>query len=81
MDRRRRRDGTPFTIPLDGSPIELDPGPHTFSFETAGSQAVTRTLVLSQGDRSRRERIAFSAAASGLEGARACANATSTGHA
>jgi hypothetical protein len=50
-------DGQPFAIKLDGSAVSLDPGPHTFSFEAAGFEPFTKTLVLKESEKDRRERI------------------------
>ena len=55
-------DGQPLADHLDGSPFELDPGAHSFVFTTAGTPDVKKTLLLSQGDRLRHERILFAAA-------------------
>ena len=50
-------DGKLLTEKLDGTPLEVDPGQHEFTFETAGQPPVTRTLVLTEGVKGRRERV------------------------
>jgi hypothetical protein len=50
-------DGHLLTDKLDGSPVEVDPGPHTFEFEVVGQPKVTRTLVLKEGEKQRVERV------------------------
>ncbi|HET7540362.1 MAG TPA: hypothetical protein VFK05_10845 [Polyangiaceae bacterium] len=54
-------DGQPLVDRLDGSALELDPGPHSFTFET--SSGTTRLdLVIREGERGRRERVTIGAA-------------------
>jgi hypothetical protein len=50
-------DGKPLADRLDGTPLPIDPGQHVFTFEMAGQPAVTRTLVLTEGEKGRREPI------------------------
>lgn len=50
-------DGVPTAEPA-GAEITLDPGPHTFSFEW-NAQTETRTFVLLEREKGRREAIAF----------------------
>ncbi|MGD0527088.1 MAG: hypothetical protein ABSE49_18235 [Polyangiaceae bacterium] len=50
-------DGVPFPAKLDGTAVPVDPGPHTFSFEAAGFEPVTKSLVLKEAEKDRRERI------------------------
>jgi len=52
-------DGAPLAEKLDGSPLSVDPGPHTFEFAVAGQPRVTRTFVLKEGEKARIERIVF----------------------
>lgn len=47
-------DGRPLTDRLDGLAHEVDPGPHTFTFEAAGQPPVTLDLVLKEEDKGRR---------------------------
>ena len=42
-------DGTPFTEGLDGSPVEIDPGPHHFVFHAQGYPHVVRDLAIDEG--------------------------------
>ncbi len=55
-------DGKPLAERLDGSALPVDIGEHVFTFEVAGRPSVTRTLVLTEGEKGRRERIAIGAA-------------------
>jgi hypothetical protein len=48
-------DGVPIASTLDGLPIVLDPGEHTFTFEAAGQPPVDKRLVLREGEKDRRE--------------------------
>ncbi len=50
-------DGRPLTDRLDGSPLNVDPGPHTFEFVVPGLPPVIRTFVLKEGEKGRVERI------------------------
>jgi hypothetical protein len=52
-------DGRPLADRLDGTGLAVDPGEHTFVFEVAGRPQVTRKLVLYEGEKSRREVVAF----------------------
>lgn len=48
-------DGKPLASTLDGTAIAVDPGQHVFTFTAAGRPPVTRTLILAEGDKDRRE--------------------------
>jgi hypothetical protein len=50
-------DGHPFAERLEGIAVPADPGAHTFTFETRGHPAVTRELVIREGEKNRRERV------------------------
>jgi hypothetical protein len=50
-------DGNPLADRLDGTPLPVDPGLRVFTFEAAGQPAVTRTLVLTEGVKGRREQV------------------------
>ncbi len=59
-------------VKLDGSTVEpekrgaalpLDPGQHTFVFEAPGRPSVSRTFVVTEGERGRRERVVLEAVA------------------
>jgi hypothetical protein len=56
-------DGHPLADRLVGTPISIDPGEHTFTFETAGQPRVTRQFVIQESQKDRREAVAFGAAA------------------
>ncbi len=53
-DVRVKIDGTPFTDRIDAKPVVLEPGSHTFLFEAEGTVAVERTVVLREGDKSKK---------------------------
>jgi hypothetical protein len=55
-------DGRPFTDKLDGTPRQIDPGAHTFTFQVPGQARITRSLVVKEGEKSRIERIVFAPA-------------------
>jgi hypothetical protein len=55
-------DGQLLTDRLDGTAIPVDLGEHRFEFEARGLARDTRTLVLREGDKKRRERIVLVAA-------------------
>jgi len=50
-------DGEPLAERLEGTPISLDPGPHSFTFEMAGQAPVTKTMVIQESQKNRRETI------------------------
>jgi hypothetical protein len=50
-------DGAPLAAKLDGRPVSIDPGEHTFRFETAGQPPVEKKLVLREGEKDRRESV------------------------
>jgi hypothetical protein len=50
-------DGAPLLATLDGRPVAIDPGAHTFRFELAGQAPVEKNLVLLEGDKDRRESV------------------------
>jgi hypothetical protein len=55
-------DGKLLAERLDGTALPVDIGEHVFTFQVAGRPPVTRTLVLTEGEKGRRERIAIGAA-------------------
>lgn len=55
-------DGAPLATKLDGRPLAIDPGEHTFRFEAAGQAPVEKKLVLREGQRDRRESIVIGTA-------------------
>jgi hypothetical protein len=50
-------DGRPLAEKLDGTALPVDPGEHVFVFTVPDQAAVTRSFVLKEGDKERRERI------------------------
>ncbi len=52
-DVRVTVDGRALSERLDGNPLPLDPGRHTFRFETKGFAAVDEPVVLRQGEKNR----------------------------
>jgi hypothetical protein len=56
-------DGQPLAERLEGIALSIDPGEHAFSFETAGQPPLETRLVIREGEKDRRERIAFGAPA------------------
>jgi hypothetical protein len=52
-------DGKPLTDRLEGAAIPIDPGNHSFHFESPGLPPIDKSFVLHQGEKGRRERIAF----------------------
>ena len=54
-------DGQPIADRLDGTALAIDPGEHTFTFETAGQGNIKKRFVIREGEKDRRERIAFGA--------------------
>jgi hypothetical protein len=57
-------DGRVVAERLAGTAIPLDPGAHTFVFEAAGWQPLSRRFVLMEGEKDRRERVMLVAAPS-----------------
>jgi hypothetical protein len=50
-------DGAPLVSTLDGRPLAIDPGAHTFVFEAAGATPYEKKLVLREGEKDRRETV------------------------
>jgi hypothetical protein len=50
-------DGEPLADKLEGTAIPVDPGEHTFAFETAGQPAVTKKLVVQVAQKDRHELV------------------------
>ena len=50
-------DGTEVDASRRGAALPLDPGQHTFVFEAPGKTSVSRTFVVTEGERGRRERV------------------------
>jgi hypothetical protein len=60
-DVRVSMDGAPLATTLDGRPVAIDPGEHTFTFETAGTPPAEKKLVLREGEKDRHESVALGA--------------------
>ena len=52
-------DGAPLVDKLDGKAIVVDPGVHTFRFETEGSSPVERKVLIKEGERNRAVAVSF----------------------
>jgi hypothetical protein len=52
-------DGETLSERLEGTAVAIDPGEHTFTFEAPGHPAVTKKLVIVQGQKDRSERVVF----------------------
>jgi hypothetical protein len=52
-------DGQPLVARLEGAALSVDPGLHTFTFETEGQAPVTKQLVILEAQKDRRETIVF----------------------
>lgn len=50
-------DGALLASGLQGTALTIDPGQHEFTFETPGQPAVTKTLVIHEGEKDRREKV------------------------
>lgn len=61
-------DGQPLAERLEGAALSIDPGVHAFTFETAGQPTVQKQLVIREGEKDRRELIAFGAAGASAAG-------------
>lgn len=58
-------DGEVLTDHLEGAAIAVDPGAHTFSFETPGNPKTEKQLLIREGEKGRRERIVLGARSAG----------------
>ena len=54
-------DGKVLAEQLEGTPLSIDPGVHAFTFQTSGRPVVHKQFVIREGEKDRRERIAFAA--------------------
>jgi hypothetical protein len=52
-------DGELLTTRLDGTALSVDPGSHRFTLEAQGKPTVTKTLLIEQGQKDRREDVAL----------------------
>ena len=53
-------DGAVLSDRLDGTALKVDPGEHTFRFEIGGQPPITRSFVIKEAEKQRRERIVLS---------------------
>ncbi len=60
-DVRVKLDGAPLSEKIDGKPLRLEPGSHTFAFEAEGAALVERTLVLKEGDKNLKVTVTLAA--------------------
>jgi hypothetical protein len=63
VDVTVRMDDETLTTKLDGVPLQIDPGSHTFTFERTGQPPVTRKLLIRAGEKNRSEPVSFGAPA------------------
>jgi hypothetical protein len=54
-------DGESLTDHLDGTALSVDPGQHTFAFESAGQPSLEQSFLIVEGQKNRRESLAFPA--------------------
>jgi hypothetical protein len=54
-------DGKPLVANIDGSAVRMDPGPHVLTFQVAGQPPVTRSVVVKEGEKDRRESVVIGA--------------------
>ena len=59
-------DGDVLAQRLEGTALSIDPGEHTFTFETVGQAPVMKKFVIVEGQKDRRELVAFGAAPEAL---------------
>jgi hypothetical protein len=57
FDVKVSMDGEPLTPKLDGRPLSIDPGEHTFHFEASGQPPLDKQLVVREGEKDRREAV------------------------
>lgn len=55
-------DGAPLLQKLDGLPLSLDPGEHTFDFQVTGQPPLEKKFVLREGEKDRREGVVIGTA-------------------
>lgn len=67
-------DGRPFADRIDGKPRPVNPGVHTFRYETEGAAPVAEKVVIRTGDKMRKVTVRF---ATGSKGATPAPTATS----
>ena len=52
-------DGETLVRKLDGKSLPIDPGPHTFKFETAGAPPVVERALVKEGEKTRVITVTF----------------------
>jgi hypothetical protein len=52
-------DGESLVTKLDGKSVAVDPGKHTFRFETSGLPALTEVVLIKEGERARVVNVTF----------------------
>ncbi|HEY1693813.1 MAG TPA: hypothetical protein VGG39_16715 [Polyangiaceae bacterium] len=52
-------DGETLAERLEGTALSIDPGEHTFTFETSGQPSVTKKIIVVEGQKDRRELVTF----------------------
>jgi hypothetical protein len=57
-------DGEVLAERLEGAAFSIDPGEHTFTFETPGQAPVTKTLIIQEAQKDRHESVVFGTPAS-----------------
>ena len=55
-------DGKPLMTKLDGKAMAVDPGAHTFKYETEGYPAIEEQVIVKQGEKNRKIAVTFKAA-------------------
>ena len=55
-------DGKPVMTKLDGRPMSVDPGAHTFKYETDGYPTIEEQVIVKQGEKNRKVSVTFKAA-------------------
>jgi hypothetical protein len=52
-------DDQPFATTLDGKALPIDPGPHTFKYQTQGAAPLTQTVIVRSGEKNRIIKVDF----------------------
>ncbi len=72
-------DGQLATEHIDGSSMQIDPGPHEFTFEAPGAPPLTDTVILHEGEKERRETVTLALGSAPPPGATAATADTTPG--
>jgi hypothetical protein len=70
-DTRVKVDGASLNEKIDGKPVALEPGAHTFVFEADGAAPVERALVLKEGERNKKITVTLAPASPSAGGSSA----------